>query len=141
MNDPHSWLAAFNFSAQQMQAIGAAFVIAAVLPWLAEYVLPVEWKDTHFQLALYGIAIIFGPLFAVLICHEVAVIAFGFAAALGAQAVREVAARKWPILSPRQQTILKRDAQGNVVGYKEGDDKTQYFSAPAQPGSENETPK
>lgn len=100
--EAHSWLNLLLGIPLPAWAGIAAFTIGAVLPWLAEFVLPDEWAETTFRLTLYGIAVVTGPLAAASIWHALAAVTLGLAASLIAQLAREVAGRKWPLLSPRQ---------------------------------------
>lgn len=119
----------------------ASSVVGLSVPWIVEANVPMqEWTAYKFRLTVYGVAMLAGLVAAITLWRSADALVM-WVPALGVQVARDIASHWMPWLSPRRQTILKRDAQGNVVGYKEGDDKTQYFGAPAQPGSENETPK
>lgn len=100
--EAHSWLNLLLGIPLPAWAGTAAFTIGAILPWLAEYVVPDEWAETTFRLSLYGIAVVTGPAAALSIWHDYAALTLGLAASLAAQLAREVAARRWPLLSPRQ---------------------------------------
>lgn len=101
-SEAHSWLNLLLGIPLPLWAGVAAFTIGAILPWLAEYVLPDEWAETAFRLSLYGIAVVTGPLAALSVWHDPTAITLGLSASLIAQLAREVAGRKWPCLSPRQ---------------------------------------
>lgn len=139
--DAHGWLGILLAIPLPAWAALAAFTIAAVLPWLAEFAVPGEWSDNRSRLALYGIAVIAGPPAAVSIWHTWAALTAGFAAALAAQFAREVAGRRYPWLSPRQ-TVVRRNPQGQVVGIKEGDDPTILVRVETtQPNPQQSPPK
>lgn len=110
----------------------AAFVIGLAAPWTAEFVIPQDMDDKRSRLIIYVVAILIGPLACVSIWHTWAAPTVGLAASLAAQIAREYCARRWPLLSPRQQVIVKRDAQGNITSIKDGSDPTMIVTKPPQ---------
>jgi hypothetical protein len=145
MNDIHGWIAtALSLPIPAYAAITSA-VVGFCIPWLVEANVPMQdWSNSRFVLSVYGVAIVAGLISALTIWHSWDALVM-WVPALGAQAGRDLLAQWQPRFSPRRQVILRRDASGNVIGYKEGDDQTRYFSSvntePKQPGSETETPK
>lgn len=127
----HGWLTTILTLPLWVGGTAAAFVIGISGPWVAEFVIPKDMDDGRSRLVVYGVAILIGPLACVSIWHTWAAPTVGLAASLAAQVAREYCARRWPILSPRQQIIVKRDAQGNPVGVRlnpdDPTDKTKYF--------------
>ena len=130
MNDSqiHGWVATILSLPVWVGGTAAAFVIGLAAPWTAEFVLPQDMEDKRSRLIIYAIAILIGPLACVSIWHTWAAPTVGLAASLAAQVAREYCARRWPILSPRQQIIVRRNAEGEITSIKEGDDKTQYIN-------------
>lgn len=108
----------------------AALVIGIAAPWCCEFIIPQDMDDKRSRLVIYCIAILIGPLACVSIWHAWAAPTVGLAASLAAQVAREYCARRWPILSPRQQVIIRRDAAGNITGIKTGDDPTMIVTRP-----------
>lgn len=124
----------------------ASAVVGLSVPWIVEANVPMqEWTAYKFRLTVYGVAMLAGLVAAITLWRSADALVM-WVPALGVQVVRDIASHKFPWLSPRQQARLKLDAAGNVVGYYEaGSTETKLFQgqikAPAQPGSETETPK
>lgn len=134
MNDMlHGWLTTLLGLPIWVGGGLAAFVIGIAAPWVAEFVIPQDMDDKRSRLIIYCIAILIGPLACVSIWHAWAAPTVGLAASLAAQVAREYCSRRWPILSPRQQVIVKRDAQGNITGIKDGSDPTMIITKPPEP--------
>lgn len=126
----HGWLTTILSLPIWVGGASAAFVIGIAAPWVAEFVIPQDMDDKRSRLIIYVIAILIGPLACVSIWHTWAAPTVGLAASLAAQVAREYCARRWPILSPRQQVIVKRDAQGNITSIKDGTDPTMIVKPP-----------
>jgi len=126
----HSWITTLLSLPVWAGGAIAAFVIGLAGPWVAEFVIPQDMDDKRSRAMIYLVAILLGPLACVSIWHTWAAPTVGLAASLAAQIAREYCARRWPILSPRQQVIIRRDAQGNITGIKDGDDPTMMITRP-----------
>lgn len=127
-------------------AVIASFLVGFCLPWVVESKVPMEeWGNWKFVLTIYCIACLAGMAVGLTIWHDVTALVM-WVPALVAQVARQVLSQWKPWFSPRKQTILKIGADGRI-GIKEGDNPTLYGvalqtdKAPAQPGSESETPK
>lgn len=125
----HGWL---GFALELMplpawQALVISLIVAASLTWLAEFLIPDEWSNARAKVALYGGAALLGILCAICVWNAFPAAPVGLVGALLGLAGRQLAAKRWPSLSPHEVVLLKRNAQGEVIGVKEGDDKTKYF--------------
>lgn len=135
MNDQiHGWVATILSLPVWVGGAVAALVIGIAAPWCAEFLIPQDMADKQSRLVIYLTAIFIGPLACVSIWHTWAAPTVGLAASLAAQIAREYCARRWPILSPRQQVIIKRDASGNITGIKDGTDPTMIVTRPPKDG-------
>lgn len=106
-------------------AVIASTVVGAALPWLVEANASTdEWGGLKFRMITYGAAILGGLLAGVTIWHSVTALCL-WVPPLGINCARDIASHFLPWLSPRQQQVtIRRDAQGQPVGVKVGDDPT-----------------
>lgn len=131
--DAHGW---FDIALQFMplvawQVLALTAVIATALTYLAEFLVPGEWTGAKPILCLYGGSAVLGVALGLFVWPALAAVPVGVCGALIGLAGRQIAAKKWPILSPRAQAIIvRRNAAGDVVGVKVGDDPTIITTRP-----------
>lgn len=126
MNDTlHGWVATLLSLPIPAWAAIIAVVAGAAIPWLVEANVPMaDWSGGRFRLITYGAAALAGAISAITIWHNLSALAM-WVPALGVNLARDIASHFLPWLSPRQQqVVVRRDAQGQVVAIKEGDDPT-----------------
>lgn len=111
----------------------AAAILGGCIPWLVEAKLPEGLHTAWAVLAVYGAAIAVGPPAAHSLWHDSAAYTLGLIGSVGVQVARDVAAKRWPWLSPRQQIVVRRNEQGQVVAIKEGDDPTIFIKPGDKP--------
>lgn len=148
MNDIHSWITLFGISTLELRAIAAGLLVSFLGTQALKFYLPPVMKRSY-KMSVRTVATILGFIPAFVLTHEgilsvIAGLAAPAAYKLGVTALYHY----WPWLEQKMsaQPIQLKAGPDGTVGVKVGDDVTQYMKfptdkAPAQPGSENETPK
>lgn len=120
----------------QFWAVLAGLLISWFGTQAVKFYLPDSWPDPKHKKAVRGAAVGFGflPTYWLWPTHDAPAAIWSLLVGLSSPVLYLYAVRilyhYWPYLEPRlsaRPITLKKDGDGNVVGFKEGDDKTQYF--------------
>lgn len=133
--DAHGW---FGIALEFMplvawQVLALTAVIATALTYLAEFLVPGEWTGAKPVLCLYGGSALLGVVLGLCVWTALAAVPVGVCGALIGLAGRQIAAKRWPVLSPRAQAVIvRRNAAGDVIGVKVGADETIVPNKPPE---------
>ena len=133
MNDTlHGWLLTLLGLPAPAWAGILACLAGATIPWVVEANVPMdEWAAWKFRLATYGAATFAGAVAGITVWHSWSAMAM-WVPALGINFARDIASHFLPWLSPRQAVVLRKNAAGDVVGVKVGDDPTIVITKPPE---------
>lgn len=127
----HGWLGFILGIPMPGWAALASAAVGLALPWLIEANVPMaDWSGWKFRLTTYLVAILAGLAAGVTLWHSWSALAL-WVPALAINCARDIASHFLPWLSPRQQQlVVRRDASGQVVAIKDGNDPTLIVTRP-----------